>query len=161
MAADLGAVGSLRGLRLSADRASASRFLDPAVGRSFCAWLHRPMAFAGANLAAVIALSLAGVAPRWLFAAYAVQLVECVWGSLRPATGWRPARIGRRQLLVSAELHRPIRHRLGLVRGSRLENRSAERKFRSRVPDHEPVADLTVALQESRFETIPEDVDHH
>jgi hypothetical protein len=62
----------------------------------------RALIFCSANLAVVLALSSSGVAPRWLFAAYALQFCECVWGALVPATGWRPARIGRRQLLVSA-----------------------------------------------------------
>ncbi|HVS12448.1 MAG TPA: YwiC-like family protein [Thermoanaerobaculia bacterium] len=54
--------------------------------------------FAGGTLA----LSAAGVVARWLFLAPAVQLGECVAGALRPATGARPAAIGKRQLAVSA-----------------------------------------------------------
>jgi len=59
------------------------------------------LTFCGTNLAVVLALSFMDVTPRWLFAPYALQFGECVRGTLRPGTGWRPARIGRRQLVVS------------------------------------------------------------
>jgi len=57
--------------------------------------------FAGINLAAVVALGLGEVVPRWLFVPYVLQFGECVAGTLRPAVGWKPKRIGLRQLLVS------------------------------------------------------------
>jgi len=57
--------------------------------------------FAGINLAVVLALGAGDDVPRWLFVPYALQLAECVAGTLRPAVGWKPKRIGQRQLLVS------------------------------------------------------------
>ncbi len=62
----------------------------------------RALLYTTFNMAAVMALAAAGVVPAWLWLAYAVQWGETVWGTLRPAVGWRPARIGVRQMVVSA-----------------------------------------------------------
>ena len=59
------------------------------------------LAFALVNLAFVSALCLAHVLPAWLFVAYGVQAAETIYGTLVPATGWMPRRIGMRQLVVS------------------------------------------------------------
>jgi hypothetical protein len=47
------------------------------------------------------ALGLGGIVPGGVGAAFAVQFAEAVWGSVNPAMGQRPARIGMRQLGVS------------------------------------------------------------
>lgn len=52
-------------------------------------------------LLAVAALALARVVPGWLPAAFAIQALEVVWGTLHPAVGVRPKVIGFRQLAVS------------------------------------------------------------
>jgi len=57
--------------------------------------------FSGINLAVVVALGAEEVVPRWLFVPYAVQLGETLFGTLRPAIGWKPKQIGLRQLTVS------------------------------------------------------------
>jgi hypothetical protein len=57
--------------------------------------------FTSANLVAAGALAVGGWLPALLPLAYAVQWVEALWGTLRPAVGVRPTRIGVRQLLVS------------------------------------------------------------
>jgi hypothetical protein len=57
--------------------------------------------FAGINLVFAVALGVADVVPHWLFVPYAFQFGECLFGTLRPAIGWKPKRIGQRQLLVS------------------------------------------------------------
>lgn len=57
--------------------------------------------FAGLNLTLVAALGFGEVVPRWLFLPYAVQMAESLFGTVRPAIGWKPKRIGLRQLLVS------------------------------------------------------------
>jgi hypothetical protein len=56
---------------------------------------------ASANVAAVAALSIAGLAPRWLPVPFALQWAESVYGTMRPAVGYRPKRIGLRQLGVT------------------------------------------------------------
>jgi hypothetical protein len=50
-------------------------------------------------LAALLAVLL--VVPPWLPAAYAVQVVEVIWGILHPAVRAKPGVIGTRQLVVS------------------------------------------------------------
>jgi hypothetical protein len=61
----------------------------------------RALAYTSFNLAAVSVLSLMDVVPGLLPLAYALQWAESLWGSLRPAIGWKPTRIGIRQLVVS------------------------------------------------------------
>lgn len=53
------------------------------------------------NLASVLILSLVAVLPSLLFLPYLVQWLETMWGITHPATGWKPTRIGIRQLIVS------------------------------------------------------------
>jgi hypothetical protein len=62
---------------------------------------ERPLAFAVLNLSFVSALSLARVLPPGLFVPYLLQAAETVYGTVVPAAGWMPRRIGMRQLLVS------------------------------------------------------------
>jgi hypothetical protein len=61
----------------------------------------RAFAYTTFNLVVVLALGLAGVLPRFLFLSYLVQWLETLWGTFHPATGWKPTRIGIRQLIVS------------------------------------------------------------
>ncbi|HJW90030.1 MAG TPA: YwiC-like family protein [Anaerolineales bacterium] len=53
------------------------------------------------NLALAAGISLAGLLPRLLPLPFALQWVETVYGTLKPAIGYRPAAIGIRQLIVS------------------------------------------------------------
>ncbi len=53
------------------------------------------------NLASVLSLGLISVLPRFLFIPYLVQWGETLWGITHPAIGWKPTRIGIRQLIVS------------------------------------------------------------
>ena len=53
------------------------------------------------NAASVLILGLVAVLPRFLFIPYLVQWMETLWGITHPAMGWRPTRIGIRQLIVS------------------------------------------------------------
>jgi len=53
------------------------------------------------NLASVLALSLLAVLPSLLFIPYLVQWLETMWGITHPAIGWKPTRVGVRQLIVS------------------------------------------------------------
>lgn len=53
------------------------------------------------NFAASLTLGLASVLPVFIFIPYLVQWMETLWGITHPAIGWKPTRIGVRQLLVS------------------------------------------------------------
>jgi len=53
------------------------------------------------NLASVLTLGLLAVLPSLLFVPYLVQWLETMWGVAHPAIGWKPTRIGIRQLIVS------------------------------------------------------------
>ena len=53
------------------------------------------------NLASSITLGLASVLPGLLFIPYLVQWLETMWGITHPAIGWKPTRVGIRQLIVS------------------------------------------------------------
>ncbi|HXD11770.1 MAG TPA: YwiC-like family protein [Anaerolineales bacterium] len=61
----------------------------------------RAYAYASFNLAACLALCLLGALPRFIFLPYLVQWMETLWGIDHPAVGWKPTRIGIRQLIVS------------------------------------------------------------
>jgi len=39
--------------------------------------------------------------PRYIFIPYLVQWSETMWGIFHPAIGWKPTRVGIRQLIVS------------------------------------------------------------
>jgi hypothetical protein len=62
---------------------------------------RRALLYTTTNLIFVGALALAGVLPRLLPLPYALQWLETLWGTLRPAVGVRPTAIGVRQLVVS------------------------------------------------------------
>lgn len=61
----------------------------------------RAFAYTTANLAASLSLSLFSGLPRFIFVPYLVQWSETLWGIFHPAAGWKPTRIGIRQLIVS------------------------------------------------------------
>lgn len=63
---------------------------------------RRAFLYTSFNLAAALILGWSGILPRWIFVPYLVQWLETVWGIQNPATGWKPTRIGIRQLIVSA-----------------------------------------------------------
>lgn len=62
---------------------------------------RRALMYTTFNLVAVLILAVIGVLPPLLPLAYVVQWAESVYGTLRPAIGVKPTRIGIRQLLVS------------------------------------------------------------
>lgn len=62
---------------------------------------RRALMYTTFNLVAVLILSLISVLPPLLPLAYVVQWAESIYGTLRPAVGVKPTRIGIRQLLVS------------------------------------------------------------
>jgi len=62
----------------------------------------RALLYTTFNLSAVTALSISAILPVLLPIPYALQWVETVWGTLNPAIGVKPTRIGVRQLIVSS-----------------------------------------------------------
>lgn len=61
----------------------------------------RALAYTSFNFLAVLSLSDNGILPVFLPIPYALQWVESIWGTLHPAIGVKPTRIGLRQLAVS------------------------------------------------------------
>ena len=62
---------------------------------------RRALLYTSFNLLLALGLSLANITPTLLFIPYALQWVETIWGTLRPAVGYKPTAIGIRQLAVS------------------------------------------------------------
>lgn len=63
------------------------------------AW--RALLYSGFNLLLAMLLAASGILSAWIWLPYALQLAETVWGTVYPAFGWKPTRIGLRQLVVS------------------------------------------------------------
>lgn len=61
----------------------------------------RALLYTTFNLWLVLGLSFAGIVSRALSLPYLLQWGETLWGTLNPALGVRPTRIGIRQLIVS------------------------------------------------------------
>jgi len=57
--------------------------------------------FISINLASSLGLGLGSLIPKWIFIPYLIQWLETIWGIAHPAVGWKPVRIGTRQLIVS------------------------------------------------------------
>lgn len=63
---------------------------------------RRPLSYHVFNLIYSLALTGVLMLPAWVAAAFALMLLDCLEGVLRPAIGVRPPRIGIRQGLMSA-----------------------------------------------------------
>jgi len=63
---------------------------------------QRALIYSGFNLGLALAAGAAGWLPGWIWVPYLLQFSEVVWGTLRPAAGWKPTSIGFRQLAVSS-----------------------------------------------------------
>ena len=62
---------------------------------------RRALLYTSFNLFASLMLGWMGVIPQLVFAAFLVQWLETLWGITHPSAGWKPTRIGIRQLIVS------------------------------------------------------------
>jgi hypothetical protein len=62
----------------------------------------RALLYTTFNFALVIVLGAAGLVSGLLWIAYALQWGESIYGTLRPAIGWKPTAVGFRQLAVSS-----------------------------------------------------------
>jgi hypothetical protein len=63
---------------------------------------RRALIYSTFNLLLVLVLAMISMVPTLLFLPYALQWSETVYGTLVPALGKRPTRIGLRQLVVSS-----------------------------------------------------------
>lgn len=75
-----------------------------ASAKSRSAWWrmgNRAFLYTSFNLAASSVLGLSNLIPRFIFIPFLVQWLETIWGITNPAIGWKPTRIGIRQLMVS------------------------------------------------------------
>lgn len=61
----------------------------------------RALAYTSFSLIAVWLAGALGFVSQWLFLAFAVQWLESIWGAVNPAIGFKPTRIGVRQLIIS------------------------------------------------------------
>ena len=62
---------------------------------------YRALLYTSFNLALTLISSILGWLPTWIFMAYMLQWLETIWGTLAPAMGVKPTKIGMRQLMVS------------------------------------------------------------
>lgn len=63
---------------------------------------RRALLYTSFNLLSVTILSVLAILPPLIPLPFAIQWVETIWGTLQPAVGVKPTRIGMRQLLVSS-----------------------------------------------------------
>ena len=61
----------------------------------------RALIYTSFNLFASLMLGWANIIPQLIFVPFLLQWVETLWGITHPAIGWKPTRIGIRQLIVS------------------------------------------------------------
>ncbi len=63
---------------------------------------RRALTYTTFNVLLVVILAIANIFPLLLILPYSLQWVETIYGTLKPAVGLRPTRIGVRQLIVSS-----------------------------------------------------------
>lgn len=61
----------------------------------------RAFIYTSFNLVLSAFLGVAKLIPIFIFVPFALQWLETIWGIFNPAVGWKPTRIGIRQLIVS------------------------------------------------------------
>lgn len=78
--------------------------LEQAAAKSRADWRQmgkRAFLYTSFNLVLSAGLGLSALVPQFIFLPFFVQWLETVWGITHPAVGWKPTRIGVRQLIVS------------------------------------------------------------
>ena len=61
----------------------------------------RALAYTSFNVILSIGLSISNLIPRFIFVPFLLQWLETIWGITHPSVGWKPIKIGTRQLIVS------------------------------------------------------------
>lgn len=77
---------------------------DQASAKSRSDWRRmgsRAFLYTSFNLVLSLGSGVANLIPRFVFVPFLLQWAETVWGIQNPAVGWKPTRIGIRQLIVS------------------------------------------------------------
>ena len=77
---------------------------EQARGQGRSDWLRlgrRALLYTSFNLGLTIMLGWAALIPTFVFIPFLIQWLETLWGIFTPAVGWKPTRIGVRQLIVS------------------------------------------------------------
>jgi len=77
---------------------------EQAQGRARSDWLRlgrRALLYTSFNLGLSVMLGWAAIIPTFTFIPFLTQWLEALWGIFNPAVGWKPTRIGVRQLIVS------------------------------------------------------------
>ena len=75
-----------------------------AQGQGRSDWLRlgrRALLYTSFNLGLSTLLAWAKIIPTFVFIPFLIQWLETLWGIFNPAVGWKPTRIGIRQLIVS------------------------------------------------------------
>ena len=62
---------------------------------------HRAFAYTFFNVLFALGMGILNFVPTYIFLPFVAQWIETLWGIHRPAVGWKPTRIGVRQLFVS------------------------------------------------------------
>jgi hypothetical protein len=62
----------------------------------------RAVTYTSFNLMLSLALGIIRILPPFIFIPFLLQWAETLWGVTHPAIGWKPTRIGIRQLIVSS-----------------------------------------------------------
>lgn len=62
---------------------------------------RRALLYTSFNLGAALMLGWGNFVPQLIFVPFLIQWLETLWGITHPATGWKPTRVGLRQLIVS------------------------------------------------------------
>jgi hypothetical protein len=78
---------------------------EQAGAKSRGEWIRlgrRALLYTSFNLVASAALGFFNLIPQFIFIPFLLQWLETLWGVTHPALGWKPTRIGVRQLIVSA-----------------------------------------------------------
>jgi hypothetical protein len=61
----------------------------------------RALAYSSFNLVLTIILGWIEILPQWIFLPFLIQWLEIIWGISHPAKGWKPTKIGIRQMIIS------------------------------------------------------------
>lgn len=61
----------------------------------------RALMYTSFNLVLSLGLGLSNLIPRFIFVPFLLQWLETIWGINHPSVGWKPVKIGTRQLIVS------------------------------------------------------------
>ena len=61
----------------------------------------RALMYTSFNLVISLGLGLTNLIPRFVFVPFLLQWLETIWGITHPSVGWKPVKIGTRQLIVS------------------------------------------------------------